>query len=74
MAGGIDMTSIHPSTKKGFWNFLFASPEERRERREQKLLERRKRKEADIQVARDLRDSGYYDQTPDALFYRHYYM
>ncbi|MEM8541867.1 MAG: hypothetical protein AAGF25_13010 [Pseudomonadota bacterium] len=57
----------------GFWGTLFATPEERAEQQKQKALARKKQEDEDLQVAKDLRDSGYFDQNQNAYYQRYYY-
>ncbi len=68
------MAEIVTRQANGFWGLFFAAPEERRAHRKRKLKARERQRELDQQVAKDLRDVGYFDDhMPDAYFYRHYY-
>ncbi len=58
----------------GIVSRLFASLEDRKARREKRAAEKRKQREADLKIARDLQETGYYNEhMPDSFFYRHYY-
>ncbi|WP_170505901.1 hypothetical protein [Ruegeria arenilitoris] len=68
------MTFTDKEICRNFWGALFASPETRRTRRKRKKLARKKQRETDAQVAKDLRETGHYtDYMQDPFFYRHYY-
>ncbi|MEX0278043.1 MAG: hypothetical protein AB3N07_06320 [Ruegeria sp.] len=67
------MAHTETNAQTRFWGAFFATPEEKLERRKRKELARKEQKEANLQLAKDLRESGYFDQPQDAFFYRHYY-
>lgn len=68
------MAQIEANRAQRFWGLFFASPEERLARKKQRLKAREMRRELDRQVAKDLRESGLFDEhVPDAYFYRHHY-
>lgn len=68
------MTQIETRPERGFWGLFFAMPEERMARLQNKLQAQKKQKETNRQIAKDLRDPGYFDEhMPDGYFYRHYY-
>ena len=59
---------------KNVGSALFSAPEEKFERRKRRELARKKQRETDAQVAKDIRETGQCtDYIPDPFFYRHYY-
>lgn len=73
-AGGTKMAFTDKETRMSFLCALFASPEKRLARRKRKENARKKQREVDAQVAKDLRETGQYADFPqDPFFYRHYY-
>lgn len=68
------MTNTDTIKKNTFFQRLLASPADRQALRYRKAEERRKRREVDLKVARDLAETGYFnDYSPDAIFHRHSY-
>lgn len=68
------MAFTDKESRKNFWGALFALPEKRFARRKRKELARKKQRETDAQVAKDLRETGQNtDYMQDPFFYRHYY-
>ena len=65
------MTKINTPKGNSLFTRLFAPSERRAARRQRRAEEKRKRHEIDLKMARDLRETGYFNENlPDAIFYR----